>query len=121
MPLQSPPEGCYETLDISIASIQSFALSRGYGIKKGRSRTIGNRTGVETKDVDPLCVDGGKHKLKDNRVGKTTTARTDCPFKVNIKNDNYGEWIIEVKNGNHNHNATDNVAAYSLRKNNIRL
>jgi hypothetical protein len=92
--------------------MQSFALLHGYGIKKGRSGTIGNRTGAEIKNIGLLCVHGGKHKPKDNRVRKTTTARTDCPFKVNIKHDDYGEWIVEVKNGSQNHNAMDNIAAY---------
>jgi hypothetical protein len=84
MSLQSQPEACYETLNIAIISIQSFALSHGHGIKKGRPRTIGNRTGAEIKNVDLLCVYGGKHKPKDN----------------------------SIQNGSHNHNATDNIAAY---------
>ena len=111
MPLTSPSlPAYYPSIADAIRELNSFAATEGYAIVKRRTNAY---KGV-IKRVDLKCDKGCKprHSYLDNddeRQRNKSTRLTDCPFSVQLYLDD-NRWRAELRNGNHNHTATDALA-----------
>lgn len=95
--------------------IQLHARNQGYAVVK--SRTKNDKKG-ELKTVWLICDRG--RPLRESTGTKRihgTSRRNDCPFEIVLRRSlDLGIWIIDLKNGTHNHTGSLPVAHPSQRK-----
>lgn len=103
----------YNSLEEATEAEKAFALKNGYCLKIRRTQTVGNKTGGLIKGRILLCVHSGTAK-SEAQIRDTSTLRQDCPFQVRIRRENDGgdSWSAKVVILEHNHEPTENIAAY---------
>ena len=52
--IEAPEPGEYETMEEALEELQVFAESQGFRVKRGRSRTVGNKIGASVKNLNLL-------------------------------------------------------------------
>lgn len=113
MPLSCPPTQTFETLEEATKVVQEFALSEGYSTKKARTKTDCNST---IRKVWLACAHGGEHKKKGMNVRQTSTRLLKCPWSMTVTRklaeNNRLEWVLAVVDASHNHDATNDLAAF---------
>ena len=75
--IEAPEPGEYETTEEALEEMQAFAESKGFRVKKEKSRTVGNKKGASVKNLDLLCEHAGNYKAKNTQVRNTTSSRTE--------------------------------------------
>jgi hypothetical protein len=101
-----PPENqLYDTAEIGIASINTFARDYGYAVSTRNSKHT--KTGV--RKTVRLCCDRGRayrpRQEASSRIRKTTTLAIECPFIVSLRlqQDTTNTWLLTHENTQHNH------------------
>jgi hypothetical protein len=103
-------EAIYPSSTAAKAALQEHARVNGYGI------------GIESstqKRIFFRCAKGGKYddRFKDPTVQiskqckNTSTMKTDCKFKAVVRQQENGQWKLEVLDNNHNHGPLAALAA----------
>jgi hypothetical protein len=79
--MAAPEDGTFTTADAAMDALTAAARSNGYGVSKQRT--------FHSKLKEPSCIDvqcdrSGKFKEERNAIRKTSTRKTDCPFRCRI-------------------------------------
>ncbi|KAL5704010.1 hypothetical protein ACHQM5_022490 [Ranunculus cassubicifolius] len=105
----SPPTRSFHSRDELLQYVRNFSISQGYATTIRDSKT--------DKYVTIGCDRGGTYRNRMNtsmedRKRKTSSRLIDCPFRIKgIKVDG-GSWVIQTKNGTHNHEASRDMAGH---------
>ena len=103
----------YPSRKAMLDGIQSHARSNGYAVSI-------RRTNEKGRAIYLKCDRGGIYKARHGltnatRLRDTSTRLIDCPWSVraNFKDD---AWILTVRNGNHNHEATTSNYSHPIQR-----
>src|SRR4051794_18527317 len=109
-----PPSqmGEYLSRQALIDALQAHAMSQGYAVTIRRSC---NRDGIVTLGCDRSGQYDGRGLNETNRVRDTGSRLINCPFSVRGKLKN-GIWAIEVRNPDHNHDASLTPMAHPIQR-----
>ena len=121
-PLQSPPDGQYESLSACIEALNRYAASRGYAIVKTRTKS---RKSEKSKPFKAWigCDRSRQPKYSvahnDSKRPNRGLKKSDYPFLAicqNLVKDN-GVWDFWVFHGGHNHDLSLNLKGHAaIRK-----
>jgi hypothetical protein len=103
-------EGVFTNPQAAKAALQEHAKNNGYAISVDSSNI---------KRVFYICTKGGKYssKGKDPTVHlsrqrrNTGTIKTECPYKVVVRNEESVGWKLQVVDNNHNHGPVTALSA----------
>ncbi|TPX14283.1 uncharacterized protein E0L32_000677 [Thyridium curvatum] len=105
----------YSTLDELMTELNAWAKTQGLGFVKRRSS---NHVNGKPTRVDLIC-DRGNLRPSTANVRKVTTSKgADCPWKAVARalRQNNRLWTLEVTEPNHNHPASDSLAAHTVHR-----
>ena len=113
-----PPEGIYDSRKILFEAINLWAMTRGYAFTTGKSTT--EKSGRVT--VTFACDRSRRPpKALNNRLRKTTTRATNCPFSVLGKESSDGSWVLKHRPNPqfsiHNHEPSSHPVAHPIHRN----
>lgn len=109
MNLLPPPANRYATREELITNARRFAQSEGYALAIKKSD--------RDRRVVLGCDRGGNYRNRLNLTDETRQRRTGsrligCPFELVGGKNNEGMWELKVKNGEHNHPRSENMAGH---------
>ncbi|GJN66104.1 Transcription factor, FAR1-related protein [Purpureocillium lilacinum] len=97
-----PNAGVYATLDDLLGDLTNRTQKDGYKIVKLRSHR--SRPGEPVMRVDLCCERGGQPYKCAATKHKTSTKKTDCPWKAKaVDRKTVGGWVLTVICDQHNH------------------
>ncbi|ODA77768.1 hypothetical protein RJ55_06370 [Drechmeria coniospora] len=97
-----PTEGVYSTLDDLMQELSNRTQREGYKVVKARSHR--GRPGAPTMRVDLCCERGGRPYRCSATKHKTSTKKTDCPWKAKaVDRKMVGGWVLTIICDQHNH------------------
>ncbi|KAJ6445132.1 transcription factor, FAR1-related protein [Purpureocillium lavendulum] len=97
-----PRAGVYASLDDLLGDLTSRAQKEGYKIVKLRSHR--SKPGESVMRVDLCCERGGQPYKSIATKHKTSTKKTDCPWKAKaVDRKTVGGWVLTVICDQHNH------------------
>lgn len=120
MPLEPPPEASYPDLDTAIKTAQDWARNHGYALVKFKHKKT-NHNDKDLQEIRKLwmtCDKSGKPKLLEGVKRKTSSRKTDCPFKIVITRRPLPsrDWDIAIDDGQHNHPPSGSASAHPVHR-----
>ncbi|KAG5528254.1 hypothetical protein RHGRI_028999 [Rhododendron griersonianum] len=99
----------FESREELVDTLRQFFAMQGYAISiktstKGRYITLGYDRGG--------CYRNKWHVPMERRQRNTATRLINCPFEIRCKRLDDGFWVLEVKNGSHNHEPSSDMAGH---------
>ncbi|KAG5551462.1 hypothetical protein RHGRI_009772 [Rhododendron griersonianum] len=99
----------FESREELMDTLRQFFAMQGYAISiktstKGRYITLGCDRGG--------CYRNKWHVPMERRQRNTATRLINCPFEIRCKRLDDGFWVLEVKNGSHNHEPSSDMAGH---------
>jgi hypothetical protein len=106
-----PPVGVYQSYEDLFSDLSTRMRNNGYKIVKARSHRGkiggGDAPGNEIVRCDLVCDRGGRPYKCLATKHKTTTKKTDCPWKAKaVHRKMMGGWILTILCDQHNHEAS---------------
>lgn len=104
---------CFHSIEELLEHVRSISMSSGYVICIKKSHHDGN--------VTIGCDRGGayhsSHKITDTaRKRKSYSRLINCPFKVIGRRNTDGLWTMNIVNGEHNHEASDDMSIHPIAR-----
>ncbi|KJZ80099.1 hypothetical protein HIM_00813 [Hirsutella minnesotensis 3608] len=97
-----PHSGIYASCEELMNDLNSRAEKQGYKIVKSRSHR--SRPGAPICRADLVCERGGRPYICQATKHKTSTKKTNCPWKAKAVNRKVvGGWVLTVICDHHNH------------------
>lgn len=103
-----PHTGIYNTYEDLMRDLNERVVKEGYKIVKARSHRgrVGGADipGNEMVRCDLVCDRGGRPYKSQATKHKTTTKKTDCPWKAKaVHRKTMGGWVLTISCDQHNH------------------
>ncbi|TDH65283.1 hypothetical protein CCR75_008650 [Bremia lactucae] len=101
------PSQVYPSSTKLISSVREFTHAEDYAVSTLRS---------DKAKVILKCDRGGSYKnlVNDAPQRKTATRLTGCLFRLSGRLQANGTWILRVVNGDHNHEASQDISGHPL-------
>jgi len=121
-PLQSPPDGQYESFNACIKVLNRYAASRGYAVIKTRTKARKSNKSKLFKawiDCDRSRQPNYSVTYSDSKRPNRDSKKSDCPFLAICQNliKGSGVWDFWVFHGGHNHDPSLNPKGHAaIRK-----
>ena len=113
IPLTPPVETEYPSYMSAKKDILEYARGEGYSILEKRLKKD-KKTG-EIRKVQ-IYYDKSHKPKAISAIQKTSTCKTDCPFKLTVTRTPLQDWMVKVIHGAHNHEASGMTAVHPYHR-----
>lgn len=97
-----PHSGVYATLEELMNDLNARTQKEGYKVVKARSHR--SKPGAPIMRADLCCERGGRPYKCAATKHKTSTKKTDCPWKAKaVDRKTVGGWLLTIMCDQHNH------------------
>lgn len=102
--LAPPPQLAYCSVEVAKAAIDVHAQQEGYVVVIKRTKKVGNKADGKVKGLILACSQSNPPVMRVGARQRVSSSRsTGCLFKASIRQDEYGQWRVQVDNEEHNH------------------